>query len=62
MEADSILTDWIHTKFRLKKMKRAFTSWQEDLKGKAWNALYLQDGHQKDRDQSQGPQAEGQGG
>ncbi|MDR3314443.1 MAG: alpha-glucosidase [Oscillospiraceae bacterium] len=42
MEADCILTDWIPLPFRLKKLKKAFTRWQTELKGSAWNALYLE--------------------
>lgn len=40
--ADCLFTDYIPTKFNLRKMKRAFSSWQYRLKGKAWNALYLE--------------------
>ncbi|MDR2525619.1 MAG: alpha-glucosidase [Oscillospiraceae bacterium] len=42
MEADCFLTDWIPMPFRLKKLKRAFTRWQTELRGVAWNALYLE--------------------
>lgn len=42
MEADCILMDFLHTPFRLKKMKQAFSRWQKGLKGKAWNTLYLE--------------------
>ncbi|MDR1465004.1 MAG: alpha-glucosidase [Oscillospiraceae bacterium] len=42
MEADCILTDWIPTPFRLRKLKKAFSSWQQGLRGVAWNALYLE--------------------
>ena len=42
MEADCIMTDFIQRPFSLKKLKRAFSDWQEKLAGKAWNALYLE--------------------
>ena len=42
MEADCFKTDMIQTRFDLRKMKRAFTEWQEKLQGKAWNALYIE--------------------
>ncbi len=40
--ADCLFTDYLPTKFSLRKMKRAFSSWQRKLKGKAWNMLYLE--------------------
>ena len=40
--ADCFLSDYMPLKFDLKKMKRAFTSWQVGLKGKAWNSLYIE--------------------
>ena len=42
MEADCLKTDMIQTPFDLRKMKRAFSDWQEKLQGKAWNALYIE--------------------
>ncbi|MDR2753981.1 MAG: alpha-glucosidase [Oscillospiraceae bacterium] len=42
MEADCLLTDWIGTPFRLKKLKTAFSTWQREMRGEAWNALYLE--------------------
>ena len=42
MEADCYKTDMIQTPFDLRKMKRAFSDWQEKLQGKAWNALYIE--------------------
>ena len=42
MEADCIMTDWVGTPFNLRKMKKAFSHWQEELYGKAWNTLYLE--------------------
>jgi len=40
--ADCLFTDWIPTRFNLRKLKRAFSGWQNKLKGKAWNMLYLE--------------------
>ncbi len=40
--ADCFFSDYMPTKFSLRKMKRAFSSWQEKLAGKAWNMLYLE--------------------
>ncbi len=40
--ADCLFTDWLPTKFNLRKMKRAFSSWQYKLKGRAWNMLYIE--------------------
>ena len=40
--ADCLFTDYIPTKFHLRKMKRAFSSWQKKLAGKAWNCLYME--------------------
>ena len=40
--ADCLFTDFIPTPFSLRKLKRAFSSWQYDLAGKAWNMLYLE--------------------
>ena len=42
MQADCFMTDTIAIPFSLRKMKKAFTHWQEDLYGKSWNALYLE--------------------
>ncbi len=42
MMADCVLTEYVHHPFSLRKLKRAFTQWQEALEGKAWNALYLE--------------------
>jgi len=42
MEADCFMTDMIRMPFSLRKMKRAFTSWQMKLQGKGWNALYIE--------------------
>ena len=40
--ADCLFTDYLPTRFSLRKMKRAFSSWQRKLEGKAWNMLYLE--------------------
>ena len=42
MEADCLFISWIRRPFSLKKLKKAFTNWQEQLYGKAWNALYIE--------------------
>ena len=42
MEADCLKTDMIQIPFDLRKMKRAFSDWQEKLYGKGWNALYIE--------------------
>lgn len=41
-EADCLFTDWLHTPLSLKKMKKAFSRWQKELYGDAWNALYIE--------------------
>ena len=40
--ADCLFTDYLPTKFSLRKMKRAFSGWQNKLEGKAWNCLYVE--------------------
>ncbi len=40
--ADCFLTDYIPLPFSLRKLKKAFSSWQYELKDKAWNMLYLE--------------------
>ncbi len=42
MEADCIKTDMVPAPFDLRRMKHAFSEWQEKLQGKAWNALYIE--------------------
>lgn len=42
MEADCFITDFIRRPFDLKKLKKAFTTWQTEMYGKGWNALYLE--------------------
>ncbi len=41
-EADCMFTDFVHMPFSLRKLKRAFTSWQKGLEGKGWNMLYME--------------------
>ena len=41
-EADCFFTDFRHMPFSLRKMKRAFSSWQNGLEGKGWNMLYIE--------------------
>ena len=41
-EADCLFTDFNHVKFNLKKLKRAYSKWQNELEGKAWNMLYIE--------------------
>ncbi len=40
--ADCLFTDYLPTRFSLRKLKRAFSSWQNALNGRAWNMLYLE--------------------
>ena len=40
--ADCFLSDYYPMNFSLRRMKKAFTSWQEGLEGKAWNSLYIE--------------------
>ena len=42
MMADCFFTEYVHHPFSLRKLKRAFSRWQNTLAGKAWNALYLE--------------------
>jgi oligo-1,6-glucosidase len=42
MEADCLFVEWIRRPFNLKKLKKVYTNWQEQLYGKAWNALYIE--------------------
>ena len=41
-EADCFFTDFRHMPFNLRKMKRAFSGWQNGLNGKGWNMLYIE--------------------
>ena len=42
MEADCLFTEYLPMPFSLRKLKRAFSRWQKQLAGKAWNTLYLE--------------------
>jgi len=42
MAADCLFYSWFKTKFNLKKLKKVYTRWQDNLYGKAWNALYIE--------------------
>ena len=42
MEADCFLIDWVGLPFSLKKLKKAFSTWQREMYGTGWNALYLE--------------------
>ncbi len=42
MCADCLFTDFVPLPFSLRRLKNAFSSWQEKLEGKAWNMLYLE--------------------
>ena len=42
MMAVCILTEYVWHRFSLRKLKRAFSKWQNTIQGKAWNALYLE--------------------
>ncbi|MBR2264106.1 MAG: alpha-glucosidase [Firmicutes bacterium] len=42
MCADCLFTDFMPMPFSLRRMKKAYSSWQTKLYGKAWNMLYLE--------------------
>ncbi len=42
MEADCFLYSWVHTGFKLKKLKKVYNNWQTKLYHKAWNANYIE--------------------
>ena len=42
MGADCLVTDFLPLPFSLKKLKKAFTSWQKTVNGKGWNMLYIE--------------------
>ena len=42
MGADCLFTDYMPLPFSLRKLKAAFGSWQRELDGRAWNALYIE--------------------
>ena len=39
---DCFLTEYVHHRFLLRKLKHAFSNWQYSLQGRGWNALYLE--------------------
>jgi len=41
-EADCLFTDFNHIPFNLRKLKKAYSSWQNGLEGKGWNMLYIE--------------------
>ncbi len=40
--ADCLFSDYMPMPFSLRKLKRAYTNWQNKLRGKAWNMLYIE--------------------
>ncbi len=42
IDADAFLIDYIQRPFNLKRMKGAFSRWQEEINGVAWNTLYIE--------------------
>ena len=42
MCADCLFSDYMPTPFSLRKLKSAYSNWQRQLRGKAWNVLYLE--------------------
>ena len=41
-EADCLFTDFNPMPFNLRKLKRAYTGWQDGLEGRGWNMLYIE--------------------
>ena len=41
-EADCLFTDFNHVPFNLRKLKRAYSKWQDGLDGRGWNMLYIE--------------------
>ncbi|MBR2949413.1 MAG: alpha-glucosidase [Lachnospiraceae bacterium] len=41
-EADCMFTDFNHMKFSLRKLKKAYSAWQNGLEGRGWNMLYIE--------------------
>ena len=41
-EADCLFTDYNHMPFSLRKLKRAWSQWQDGLEGRGWNMLYIE--------------------
>ena len=42
MEADCIGNACVHTGFKLKKLKKVMSTWQDKMYGVAWNANYME--------------------
>lgn len=42
MSVDTIFLKWFIRKFKPMRLKRAFVKWQNEINGKAWNALYIE--------------------
>ncbi len=42
MTADCLFTEYIHRPFKLIRLKKALSKWQNRLAGRAWNTLYLE--------------------
>lgn len=42
MCADCLFTDYLPTKFSLRRLKKAFSQWQNKLKNRSWNMLYIE--------------------
>lgn len=42
MMADCFMTEYMYRPFKLTKLKKAFSKWQYELEGRAWNTLYLE--------------------
>ena len=42
MGADCLLVDYVPLPFSARRLKRAFDQWQQELEGRAWNMLYLE--------------------
>lgn len=42
MCADCFFSDYMPRKFSLRRLRRAFSSWQRKLEGRGWNMLYLE--------------------
>ena len=41
-EADCLFTDFNHMPFSLRKLKKAYSAWQNGLEGRGWNMLYIE--------------------
>ena len=41
-EADCLFMDFNHIPFNLRKLKRAYSGWQNGLEGRGWNMLYIE--------------------